>query len=469
MGNGKYGKIVMAKHQLVNEKVCIKILEKKNLKFSQDFENLENEIQILRQVKHPNVIHLYEILESTSNIYMIFEYGEGNDLKHRLNQSESLIYLQQIAKGVSYLHENNIIHYKLRLGNIVLQNGRPKIIDFSEAIKIEKQKDKDYSIIKLPYQSPEMLNSLYYEFDGEQYDIWCLGLILYQMLQGQLPFDNTTNNNDLKSKIKKSKFQINYPISQQVCSLLEAMLNADPNKRIKLNELNSYLGTQNLQFEDDYLKVPVDIPMHVIIQELENYQLETVNLFQLLEQNKHCTLTTCYYLIKNKLMKLAKLKKVKLNLMNFENSKFNFMTNLRNSIQFATKKCRIYQNATRVHTENNKNRSESFSQNVYQYKSLSRTNNRKVSIVKQTEQSPKQLQTQNSFFPSQNSPIIDQYNNNIHKGSYNQNLNKQEIINDNYSMYQDKQQQRIRNVLFPNKNFIIQDKNKKRRSTSQKI
>ncbi|CAD8043707.1 unnamed protein product [Paramecium primaurelia] len=473
LGNGKYGKIVTAKHQLVNEKVLIKILEKKNLKLNRDLQNLENEIQILRQVKHQNVIQLYEILESTYNIYMIFEFGEGDDLKHKLNQqAQSLIYLQQIAKGVSYLHENNIVHCRLRLENIVLQNGKPKIIDFSQAIKIDQQANKDYSTIKLSYQSPEMLNSLYYEFDGQKYDMWCLGLILYQMLQGQLPFDNITNNNDLKNKIKKSQFQINFPISQQVCSLLETMLNVDPNKRITLNELMNFLESQNLIFENEYLKVPEDVPIHLIIKELEDNQIETVNLFQQLEQNKHCTQTTCYYLIKNKLMKKAKLNKIKENLINFENNKFNFMKKLRNSLQFTTTKSRIYQNGNRVHTENNHNRSDSISQHSYKQRSLSKTNNNKTPFMKQIQQASKLSQTQNSFFPSYNSVSQNQNkgNNNNKSNSINNNQNFQQlgIISDGYQIYQDKLQQRLKNLLYSNNNYIIQVTNTKRRSVSQK-
>ncbi|CAK55763.1 unnamed protein product (macronuclear) [Paramecium tetraurelia] len=472
LGNGKYGKIVIAKHQLVNENVLIKILEKKNLKLNRDLQNLENEIQILRQIKHQNVIQLYEILESTYNIYMIFEFGEGDDLKHKLNQCQKLN-LQYICSKLP----KEFLHCKLRLENIVLQNGKPKIIDFSQAIKMDQQATIDYSTIKLSYQSPEMLNSLYYEFDGQKYDIWCLGLMLYQMLQGQLPFDNITNNNDLKNKIKKSQFQINSPISQQVCSLLESMLTIDPNKRITLNELMNFLESQNLIFEDEYLKVHDDIPIHLIIKELEENQIETVNLFQQLEQNKHCTLTTCYYLIKNKLMKRDKLNKIKENLMNFENSKFNFMTKLRNSLQFTTTKSRIYQNGTRVHTENNHIRAESTTSHSYNKRSLSKTTNHKTPFMKQVQQAQKLSQTQNSFFPSYNSTNqcnLNKGNNSINNNNNksnninNQNFQQLGIISDGYQIYQDKLQQRLKSLLYSNNNYIIQVTNTKRRSVSQK-
>lgn len=137
MGEGTFGKVKLGIHSHTQEKVAIKILEKSKISDVADVERVTREINILKQVRHPNIIQLYEIIETPKQLFLVMEYVSEGELfdhivkKKRLKEAEACEYFQQILAGVEYLHELGIVHRDLKPENLLIDfNRRVKLVDF---------------------------------------------------------------------------------------------------------------------------------------------------------------------------------------------------------------------------------------------------------------------------------------------------------------------------------------------------
>jgi len=137
IGEGTFGKVRMGLHIPTDEKVAIKILEKKKMIEAADIERVAREIRILKKLKHPHVIQLYEILETKQQLFLITEYATKGELfnyivsKRRLDEKEACRFLQEILSGTEYLHKVSVVHRDLKPENLLLDsNYSIKIIDF---------------------------------------------------------------------------------------------------------------------------------------------------------------------------------------------------------------------------------------------------------------------------------------------------------------------------------------------------
>jgi 5'-AMP-activated protein kinase catalytic alpha subunit len=125
IGEGTFGKVKIGTHILTGEKVAVKILEKDRILESADRERVSREIYILKTVRHPNIIQLYEIIETSKQLYLIMEYANGGELfdyivsHQRVNEPEACKFFQQILSGVEYLHKLNIVHRDLKPENLI--------------------------------------------------------------------------------------------------------------------------------------------------------------------------------------------------------------------------------------------------------------------------------------------------------------------------------------------------------------
>ena len=137
IGKGTFGKVKKGVHIKTNEKVAIKILEKDKIQDVADVERVAREIHILKIVRHPNVIQMYEIIETQKQLYLIMEYAEGGELfdyivsKKRLDEKEACGVYQQIIGGIEYISKLGIVHRDLKPENLLLDyNNNIKIVDF---------------------------------------------------------------------------------------------------------------------------------------------------------------------------------------------------------------------------------------------------------------------------------------------------------------------------------------------------
>jgi len=137
LGEGTFGKVKLATHILTGEKVAIKILEKDRIIDVSDVERVAREIYILKFIRHPNIIQLYEIIETPKQLFLVTEYISGGELfdyivaNTRVEEKEASKFFHQIIAGVEYIHKLKIVHRDLKPENLLLDyNKNIKIVDF---------------------------------------------------------------------------------------------------------------------------------------------------------------------------------------------------------------------------------------------------------------------------------------------------------------------------------------------------
>ena len=196
IGKGKFGVVNLGIHKKTGQQVAIKIMNKENIKTLEDKELVRIEIDILKLCHHPNIVHLLDHLENNEYIFIVMEYIEGGTLrqyfkKRKFNFSERQAsnIMVQIVSGIKYLHQYGIVHRDLKPDNIMItqQNdfGIIKIMDFGLSRIISPKEKMIDGYGSLSYVAPEVLLRTPY---NKEVDIWSIGVILFNMLSGHLPF-----------------------------------------------------------------------------------------------------------------------------------------------------------------------------------------------------------------------------------------------------------------------------------------
>ena len=247
IGKGKFGVVNLGIHKKTGQQVAIKILNKENLKTAEDKELVQIEIGILKLCHHPNIVRLLDHLENTDYIYIVTEYIEGGTLskylkkkKFNFSERQASYIMIQIASAVKYLHQYGIVHRDLKPGNIMItqQNdfGIIKIMDFglSKIVSPSEKMIEGYGT--LSYVAPEVLLRTPY---NKEVDIWSMGVILYYMLSGNLPFRGMKQQ-EVAEKIIYEDLEFDddewETKTQKVQDLISRCLEKNPKDRITIDE-----------------------------------------------------------------------------------------------------------------------------------------------------------------------------------------------------------------------------------------
>ena len=247
IGKGKFGVVNLGIHKKTGQQVAIKILNKENIKTAEDKELVRIEIGILKLCHHPNIVRLLDHLENNDYIYIITEYIEGGTLgqyfkkkKFNFSERQATIIMNQIANGVKYLHQYGIVHRDLKPDNIMItqQNdyGVIKIMDFglSKIVSPNERMVDGYGT--LSYVAPEVLLRTPY---NKEVDIWSLGVILFYMLSGRLPFRGKREQ-EVAEKIVYDPLEFDEDDwetrSQRVQDLISCCLEKKKENRITIDE-----------------------------------------------------------------------------------------------------------------------------------------------------------------------------------------------------------------------------------------
>ena len=317
IGEGTFSTVKLAINRQTGEKVAIKIMEKSKMIYEEDKNRLEREIEVLKIIRHPNLIHLYSVLKKDDTIYLIMKYIKGIELfdyivnKTKLTEKEACMFFQQIISGIEYLHKIKYIHRDIKPENILINEDTKEliIVDFGLCNSYSNSnKDLLTSACGSPsYAAPEMLNGEKYR--GPPVDIWSCGVVLYAMLCGYLPFEDEDNNNDaLYDKICEGKFEIPNYISEKARDLLNKILTTDPNKRLTIYQIKNhpwfsiYDNKGKLMTNDGLILskiiIPIDEGIVATISKKFNLSEELIRISIL--SNKHDNISTLYYLFLNK-------------------------------------------------------------------------------------------------------------------------------------------------------------------------
>ena len=320
IGEGTFGKVKMGTHTLTGERVAIKILEKERITDVSDVERVAREIHILKLIRHPNIIQLYEIIETPRTLYLIMEYASGGELfdyivKHtRLKEDEACKFYQQIIAGVEYMHRLNIVHRDLKPENLLLDHDNNiKIVDFGLSNTFTEGETLKTACGSPCYAAPEMIAGRKYV--GTQVDSWSCGIILFALICGFLPFEDP-DTTELYKKILKGEYHIPSFVSRDAKELLSKIMVHDPEKRFTPADIRGHAWFQKMHAPVCEAKGLIVGYTHMlyeeqILAELEEKGFQRDKVVRYLDANKHNHETTCYYLILKKLEKEGKIDKRK--------------------------------------------------------------------------------------------------------------------------------------------------------------
>lgn len=253
LGEGTFGKVKYALDTETNEAVAIKILDKEKIQKQNMGNQIKKEISIMKMVKHKSIVGMIEVLASKTKIFIVLELVTGGELFDKivqvgkLNEEQARFYFRQLVEGVEYCHKLGICHRDLKPENLLLdEHGNLKISDFGlSSLYIGDADGSDgtsrtellHTTCGTPnYVAPEVLSDKGY--DGKKADVWSIGVILYVLLAGFLPFDESTIV-ALFAKIQNADFTYPSWFTPEVRALLDKMLVADPAVRLSLAQIKA--------------------------------------------------------------------------------------------------------------------------------------------------------------------------------------------------------------------------------------
>ncbi|KAA8515092.1 hypothetical protein F0562_018121 [Nyssa sinensis] len=271
LGQGTFAKVYHARNIQTNENVAIKVIDKEKILKVGLMAQVKREISILRRVRHPNIVQLFEVMATKAKIFFVMEYVRGGELfnkvaKGRLKEQIARKYFQQLISAVGFCHARGVFHRDLKPENLLLdENGDLKVSDFGlSAVSDQIQQDGLFhTFCGTPaYVAPEVLGRKGY--DAAKVDIWSCGIILFVLMAGYLPFHDQ-NIMSLYKKIYKGEFRCPRWFSPELIRLLSRLLDTNPETRITIPDImnNKWFkkGFKHIKFyiEDDRLcSVPDD-------------------------------------------------------------------------------------------------------------------------------------------------------------------------------------------------------------------
>lgn len=256
IGKGNFAKVKLARHLPTGTEVAIKIIDKTLLNPS-SLQKLFREVRIMKMLDHPNIVKLYQVIETEKTLYLVMEYASGGEVfdylvaHGRMKEKEARAKFRQIVSAVQYCHQKRIIHRDLKAENLLLDcEMNIKIADFGFSNEFSPGQKLDTFCGSPPYAAPELFQGK--KYDGPEVDVWSLGVILYTLVSGSLPFDGA-NLKELRERVLRGKYRIPFYMSTDCENLLKKFLVLNPVKRSSLEAIMKDKW-MNIGYEDDELK-----------------------------------------------------------------------------------------------------------------------------------------------------------------------------------------------------------------------
>uniref|UniRef100_A0A673K920 non-specific serine/threonine protein kinase n=1 Tax=Sinocyclocheilus rhinocerous TaxID=307959 RepID=A0A673K920_9TELE len=243
LGKGNFAVVKLARHKVTKTQVAIKIIDKTRLN-SANLEKIYREVQIMKLLKHPHIIKLYQVMETKDMLYIVTEYAKNGEMfdyltsNGRMSENEARKKFWQILTAVDYCHRHHIVHRDLKTENLLLDaNMNIKLADFGFGNFYNAGEPLSTWCGSPPYAAPEVFEGK--EYEGPQLDIWSLGVVLYVLVCGSLPFDGDSLP-ALRQRVTEGRFRIPFFMSQDCENLIRKMLVVDPAKRISVAQIKQH-------------------------------------------------------------------------------------------------------------------------------------------------------------------------------------------------------------------------------------
>ncbi|XP_078162435.1 CBL-interacting protein kinase 23-like isoform X5 [Carex rostrata] len=312
LGEGTFAKVKFARNVDTQDTVAIKILDKDKVLRHKMIGQIKREISTMKLIKHPNVIHMYEVMASKTKIYIVMELVTGGELfdkiasRGKLKEDEARKYFQQLIDAVDYCHSRGVYHRDLKPENLLLDSrGVLKVSDFGLSALHQQVREDGllHTTCGTPnYVAPEVISNKGY--DGAKADLWSCGVVLFVLMAGYLPFEDT-NLVSLYKKISKADFSCPAWFSTSAKKFIKKILEPNPQKRITISEVieNEWFkkGYQPLSFEP----VEVDLddvndifnesgePANLVVERREE-RPSLMNAFELISTSQGLNLSTLF-------------------------------------------------------------------------------------------------------------------------------------------------------------------------------
>ncbi|XP_030626418.1 serine/threonine-protein kinase MARK1-like isoform X3 [Chanos chanos] len=256
IGKGNFAKVKLARHVLTGREVAVKIIDKTQLNPT-SLQKLFREVRIMKILNHPNIVKLFEVIETEKTLYLVMEYASGGEVfdylvaHGRMKEKEARAKFRQIVSAVQYCHQKRIVHRDLKAENLLLDaDMNIKIADFGFSNEFTVGSKLDTFCGSPPYAAPELFQGK--KYDGPEVDVWSLGVILYTLVSGSLPFDGQ-NLKELRERVLRGKYRIPFYMSTDCENLLKKLLVLNPVKRGSLEQIMKDRWV-NVDHEEEELK-----------------------------------------------------------------------------------------------------------------------------------------------------------------------------------------------------------------------
>ncbi|XP_023373893.1 serine/threonine-protein kinase SIK1 [Otolemur garnettii] len=247
LGKGNFAVVKLARHRVTKTQVAIKIIDKTRLD-SSNLEKIYREVQLMKLLNHPHIIKLYQVMETKDMLYIVTEFAKNGEMfdyltsNGHLSEQEARKTFWQILSAVEYCHSHHIVHRDLKTENLLLDvNMDIKLADFGFGNFYKPGEPLSTWCGSPPYAAPEVFEGK--EYEGPQLDVWSLGVVLYVLVCGSLPFDGP-NLPTLRQRVLEGRFRIPFFMSQDCETLIRRMLVVDPAKRITIAQIRQHRWMQ---------------------------------------------------------------------------------------------------------------------------------------------------------------------------------------------------------------------------------